>query len=269
MAGSPAAVTVTFNAVPADGDTVQITLTLPDSTTRTVTLVARSGTPDLTAGEFQIGASAAATASNFSTTLTSVVQVAASTDLSAASAMKASRDFFAADAANPYVRLSANPPAATVQWYRGDTSSTPRATAQVQVSRTRSVDMGAQANEPAFQEALAKLGALTAETFSSTVPTDKERYRALVSRATPNSATGSGSQTPADVQRELGMASSMIKRAADNNAAQKNTLQSSLSSLEDADTTQVAVTLSDLNTRLQASYQTTAMLSKLTLTNYI
>ena len=60
-----------------------------------------------------------------------------------------------------------------------------------------------------------------------------------------------------------------IRRLGAANAAQQSTLQDTVDGIEQASTEEVATKLLDLQTRLQASYQITASLSKLSLVNYI
>lgn len=270
-AGTPPSATFTVASQPADGETVQIDLSFPDGTTKILTLTARTGTADPSKGEFQVGAATTDTANALAATVTGLIQTAAATDLAAASAMKAAKDFFNATPASPYVRLSGESPTATVQWYRGDTTSTdPRTTATVQVDKGQTVGVGAQANEGAIATFMAQLGALAAETFSASAPTDAERYAALSSRASPNNGTGASSEPRiADIHVSLSMASQTISQAKTRNAATAATLKDALSGIEDADSTKVAVELADLQVRLEASYSTTAMMSKMSLVNYL
>ncbi|UXN72426.1 hypothetical protein N8D56_13920 [Devosia sp. A8/3-2] len=72
---NPSAVTAQFTAVPAPGETVNITLTEPNGTTRTMALTAVVGKAG--PGQFTIGADVNATAANFSKALTGVVTDAA------------------------------------------------------------------------------------------------------------------------------------------------------------------------------------------------
>jgi flagellar hook-associated protein 3 FlgL len=270
-AGTPAAASFVVATQPADGDVVQLGVSFPDGTTKLLTLTARTGTADPTKGEFQVGADTTATANALGATITSLMQTEAATDLASASAMKASTDFFSATPASPYVRLSAGTPAATVQWYVGDTTSPdPRATATAQVDKNQTVAVGAQANEPAFVKLMAQLGVLSTETFNVANANDAARYDAMAQRAAPDLGTGaSGTQRVTDVQVSLGVAMATINTAKSRNGANAATLKDALAGIEDADSTTVAVQLSDLQTRLQASYSTTAMISKMSLVNYL
>ncbi|MBN8919681.1 MAG: flagellar biosynthesis protein FlgL, partial [Rhizobiales bacterium] len=97
-AGSPPAAGIDFSAAtPQPGQSVSLTLNLPDGTTTTVKLTATNASPP-GAGEFTIGADAATTAANLQSSLTSALTGEAKTSLLAASAMTAGNDFFNLDA---------------------------------------------------------------------------------------------------------------------------------------------------------------------------
>jgi flagellin-like hook-associated protein FlgL len=271
-AGPPPSADFVFTGVPADGETISISFTLPDGTSTTIALTARTGTADPAKSEFQVGADKDLTAVAFADAVTLKVKTAAATDLWAASAVAASTNFFSATPASPPTRMpGALPPAAAVQWYVGDTTSTnPRATATAQVGHGQSVEVGAQANEPALARLMAQLGVLSAETFTVGGVNEEARYEAMVERNTPGVTIGTGtSQKITDIQVALGIASSTAKTAGTRNTAMQATLKDALGEIQDADTTKVAVSLADLQTRLQASYQTTSMLSKMSLVNYL
>ena len=71
--GSPPAVTVDLATNPNPGDTLTYTFNLPDGTTQQMTLTATTSSPPA-AGQFTIGASPAATATNLQAALTSSVE---------------------------------------------------------------------------------------------------------------------------------------------------------------------------------------------------
>ena len=137
-AGAPPAMSVDLGAVnPNAGESVKFTFTLPDGSSETLTLTATASTTPAP-GEFTIGATSDITATNLQTALTTALGVAADTELAAASALKASGDFFNIDAANPPQRV-AGPPfntatamvngttANTVTWYTGEAGADLRA----------------------------------------------------------------------------------------------------------------------------------------------
>ncbi|MBR1124292.1 flagellar protein [Bradyrhizobium lablabi] len=92
--GVPPSVTVDLGATnPNEGDKITFNFTLPDGTTEPLTLTATTTSP-VPAGSFAIGADTAATTANLQTALTSAVKTLGDTSLVAASAIKASDDFF-------------------------------------------------------------------------------------------------------------------------------------------------------------------------------
>jgi len=143
-AGTPPAISVDLGASnPADGDTISFTFDLPDGTSETVQLTASSAVPT-PAGSFAIGATPTATAANLNAALTSSIGTLAKTSLVAASAIRATHDFFD----KPPQRVDVTPPATlatataavngtaadTVQWYTGDAGTgSARATSTVRV----------------------------------------------------------------------------------------------------------------------------------------
>ena len=73
----------------------------------------------------------------------------------------------------------------------------------------------------------------------------------------------------AGIAGEFGVASSSMDDAKTQAKASKAALQDSLDGIEGVSTEEVASKLLSLQTQLQASYQVTSMLSKLTLVNYL
>lgn len=287
--GTPGAVGFTVAAQPADGAAVTVTLGLRDGTSTTLTLTARAGGGAKAldpAREFAIGATTDETAANLKAALGTALNGSADTDLAAASAVIASNDFFAgsrnpafaprrvagptSDPATATGFASAPDPAKTVIWYRGDDTpgADPRASAPVQVDRSLIVGTGTQANEPAFRAALASFGVLAADAGESAA-TDDARYGALTSRvATALTAQPRGGSVD-EVGTQLAQATVSLSDAQSRHKATRSVLQDTVSGIEDASTDAVAAQLLAVQTALQASYQTTSMLSKLSLTSYL
>ncbi|MHB2168834.1 hypothetical protein [Alsobacter sp. R-9] len=247
-----------FSTQPSAGAAYTLTLTLPDGTTERLTLTARAATDTGSAtSTFAIGGTPAATAANFQTALTAAVTELAGTSLAAASALQASRDFFAGTIPG------------TVDWYVGDSTASPRQTALARVDEGTPVASGAQADEPALRNLLASLGVMAAESFPSSDPNSPERYDALRQRLTVALDEPTGSPKVHDIQTELALASVDVNTAKDRNAAKKAVLQTQLDTAENATPEEVVAQLLSLQTQLQASYQTTSMISKLSLVNYL
>lgn len=280
--GTAAAVSFNVATQPAVGDTVRVVLALRDGTQETIELTARnaSGAPLFSAQSFQIGATPADTAANLSNALQAAVQEKAQTSLSAASTTLAAADFFSGSP-NHAPRRIAGPPfdgatafapsgsRSTLIWYAGDdTAPSARETAPVRTDSTQTVGTGAQANEPALRNLFAQLGALAAETFTA-APTESQRYSGLGERIRANLGASPGRQAVDDIAAELGNASAAMQGATDRHKATQAILQDTLDRVENASPEEVAASILQLQTRLQASYQTSAILAKLSLVNYL
>lgn len=282
-AGAPASIAFNVATQPVDGEKLTVQLTLPDGSTETVELVARTTLiPGSTEDAFQIGASTAATAANLQATMNTAVSRTAQTALAAASAQVASNDFFDGSNSNPPLRVPGPPfntavaapapgtMANTVIWYMGDdTAASARATAPVRIDESQSVGIGSQANELGIRRALAQFAAVAAQTFSPADPNAKARYEEMGSRARANLANPAGGQSVQYIVIEFGNASATINNARERHTARQALLRDALGKVEDASIEQVAAAILSLQTRLQASYQTTSILSRLSLTNYL
>lgn len=287
-AGAPPATTLTVASQPTAGDTVGFTFTLPDGTTATFTLTARAAGSAAANGTFEIGATTDDTATNLGTALTTSVDTLAHTTLASASAMQASVDFFSGTAANPPQRVAGPPATATgftpgtaantVIWYAaGDATGSVRETAPVKVGDGRSVGIGAQADEPAFRTVLASFAALASE-FPVPVPPDPgvfqtdstagQRYAALSGRVSDKLGFATG-QSVADVATDMSLASAAMKSAAATSGATRTQVQNTLDKTENADPNETAVNLLQMQTQLQASYQTTSTILKLSIVDYL
>lgn len=295
FSGGAASVKFDVTAQPADGDVVKVVLAMRDGTQETLELTARAGaSAAASATEFKIGASATDTAANLASALDAAVRQKAQTALPAASATIASADFFAGSAGTPPRRI-AGPPVddavgfappgtrKTLIWYKGDdTAPSARETAPLRVDATQTVATGAQANEPALRNLFAQLGAMAAQTFSSTsadqhssdpnrkalYATEAAQYSSLVDR-TRNNLALPGAQSIDDIAAELGNAAAAMDNAKERHASTSVILQGALDGVENASPEATVASLLSLQTRMQASYQTTSILAKLSLVNYL
>ena len=301
--GSPAGVSVNLTGQPVVGDKITITLTLPDSTTTTLTLTASSSVTTNAAGfdanktQFAIGGTAAQTAANLNSAITLAVNAAAATSLKAASSITATTAYFAQTTASPAQRVGgpgaataatsyASPPTTlanlvtgaklTQAFYNGDEQPTGtlsnldtiRNSVPSRVDTGVAVGVGVQANEPAFIKALAAFAALAVEAFNTVDPNDKDHFQALTSRA--QSVIGNKTtESIADVQVQLSNSAVAVKDAQTRLKQKATYYQDLVDGVENADPTTVSASILSLQNRLQASYQTTSILSKLTLTQYL
>jgi hypothetical protein len=279
-AGTPPAISIDLGATnPADGDAVSFTFNLPDGTSETVQLTASSAVPT-PAGSFAIGATPAATAANLNAALTSSVGTLAKTSLVAASAIRATHDFFD----QPPQRVDITPPATlatataamngtaadTVQWYTGDAGAgSARATSTVRVDPSVTVQYGMRANEDAIRSLIESVAVLAAVTTSPTDPNAADQISALNSRVAQNLTIAPGSQNIRDIQVDLANAQTVMKDATARQKLTQATMQNIIDQAENVSTDEVASQLLALQTDLQASYQTTAMLSQLSLVKFI
>lgn len=155
-------------------------------------------------------------------------------------------------------------------WYSGDDGApaNARSTSTVQIDQGRSAAMGAQANEPAFTQLLKQLAAVAVAEFPAG---SGDHVNALTRqiRADPDMQLGDNDPSISQIGIELGAAQVQMKTADEQHKATGAMLRDQLGDIEDARTEEVAAKLLTLQTRLQASYQTTSMLSRLSLVNFL
>ncbi|HEY5962422.1 MAG TPA: flagellar biosynthesis protein FlgL [Xanthobacteraceae bacterium] len=279
--GSPAVLDFDLGpANPNPGETVTFSFTLPDGTTRDLTLRATaSATPD--DDEFTIGADSTVTAGNLQTTLMASLGTMAATELTAASAIAAGNDFFDTDASNPPQRVDGPPfdtatamidgtAANTVQWYIGDNDTDdPRSTAVARADTALTVSYGSRANEHALRVSIQSMAIFSAVSFTGTDPNEEAQYNALKGRlgqALQGSAT---EQKLSDIAGQLAGAQIALNNAKERHQQTNSTLESLLQNIEGAPTEEVAAQILAMQTNLQATLQTTALLLRTTLLQYL
>ena len=279
--GSPASITVNFTALPNPGDAITFSFALPDGTSEQFTLTATTAAPPA-AGEFAIGADVNATAGNLQASLSAAVQKLAATSLTAASAMAAADNFFHVDAGQPPMRVGGPTPATatalvagtssnTVTWYTGEMGTDlARGTSVAKVDDALSVSYGARANEQAIRATISNIAVYAAMTFSPSDPNAKDRFNEVSQRVGNALALPpNGQQKLQDIQAELAFAQTTMVDAAQRQQQRKMTLEDLLQSIEQAPQEEVAAQILALQTRLQASLQTTSMLYQLSIVNYL
>lgn len=279
--GSPQAMSFDLGATnPSDGDTVKFSFTLPDGTTRDLTLTATTASP-AGAGQFTIGANSTVTAGNLETALTQGLGTLANTELVAASAVAAGNDFFNTDAGNPPQRVDGPPfdtatglvdgtAANTVQWYMGDDATNdPRSTAIARADQSLTVSYGARANEQALRIAVQSMAVFAATTYSGSDPNAAAQYSALQKRIGLTLAGNSNQQKVSDISGQLAGAQVALSNAKDRHDQSNTTLQNLLQTVQGAPTEEVAAQILTLQTSLQATLQTTAMLLQTSILKYL
>lgn len=279
--GSPASLTVDFAGNnPVDGDTVQLRLNLPDGTSTTITLTATTDTP-VPDGGFAIGATAGDTATNLASAMDAQIQKSAQVDLEASSAVEASNNFFDTDADNPAQRVDGPPfdsatalrdatVTDTVKWYTGDDATDdPLGTMTARVDDSITVKYGIRGNEEALRNVVKNFATLAAVSFSASDPNTQNRYTSLATRVGNSLAPNSTTQQISAIQTQIAGANLAAGAAQTRIKDKTPILQGVLDGIENADPNETGVKLLALQTQIQASLQTTSMLSKLSLVNFL
>ena len=280
-AGAPASLNLDVGANSLqDGERVAITLDLPDGTSTEVALTAKTSGP-VNAGEFVIGATANDTAANIFTALDNEILRQADTDLTSASLNTAADNFFDFNPSTPQQRVDGPPfetatalidatPTNTLLWYRGELSNNSARDSQtVLVDDNTFVSYGLRANEEAFVNSLKNLAVATVATYSPTDGNAKDRYLALTNRVSNNLANQVGVQNGDNILIDLATSQSITGRVIERHEAQNNLLTSLVEDVVNVDIFEVSAKLLAQQTRLQAAYQTTSILSQLSLVNFI
>jgi flagellin-like hook-associated protein FlgL len=278
--GSPAGLTVAFTGQPNDGETIGLTLNLPDGSTQTLALTATTQAPP-GANQFLIGANATQTASNLQSALTTVLGALAGSTLKAASTMAASTDFFNADSSNPPQRvvgppfdtataLAAGTSGNTVIWYTGEAAPDPaRASATARIDPSVAVSYGTRANEQGIKSLIASVAAIAGSTVSSSDPNAADFTSALTQRTqTALNGTGGG-QTITDIGADLAGVQVSMKNMKSRHQQATQTLTDMLQQITGVSNEEIGAQLLKLQTQMQASMQTTAMLLQTNLVHYL
>jgi flagellar hook-associated protein 3 FlgL len=126
-----------------------------------------------------------------------------------------------------------------------------------------------RANEQGLRWVLQNIASLAAVTYSQTDPNAQARANALNARINTNLNVPPGIQTIESIVTELSGAQGALGTATDRHTQTNNTITDLLGQVEGVSTEQVGAEILAMQTRLQASLQTTAMLYKLSLVNYV
>jgi flagellin-like hook-associated protein FlgL len=290
-AGTPPSMSLQFTGQPADGDTVGITLNLPDGSTDTINLTATTGTPK--AGQFQIGGDTTATAANFQAALKSAIQADTPTKLAAASNVAAAANFF--NSSGQAVQRAAVGPdgtyatatgfetpsqtaSDTVQWYTGENSTSSagaRSSVTTKVDSTVKVTYGVEANEQGIAQLVRSLAVQAIQTYPTTDDATTSASQAkfdIIASDTQSALSGANASAPGSLTAigvDLGLAQVTLKNLTDQHTSYSTQLQNIIANNEQADPNQVASELLQVQTQLQASYSAMAMVSQLQLANYL
>lgn len=279
--GAPTSVNVQFSAtLPADGDTIRLTLGLPDGTTHELTLTARSSGP-LGDGDFLIGADEDETAGNFDAVVTASIETEAQRSLSAASLFAATNDFFDFDETDPPQRVNGPPfdtatalqdatTADTVFWYQGEVSNTnARQSNLAKVDDSIVVAYGARANEDSLRDVVKIMAALSVETFTPGDADAADRYNEIKLRGNTALSFPGGAQAVDDIITELAVAKMVTGRAGERHTASNAFIGGIIAKAENADLFEVSSQIISLQIRIEASLAVSASLARLSLLNFL
>ena len=280
-AGAPTAVGIDLGpGNPNDGETVRFTFTLPDGTSQDLTLTATTASPPAE-NQFTIGGNSAITATNLQAALTHALGKLGGTALTAASAVAAGDNFFNTDDANPPQRVAGPPfdtatslvagtPANTVKWYTGEAGTdSARSTSVVRADQSLSLQYGMRANEQALRSTVQSIAVFAAVSFSQSDPNAQQAYAALQHRLSTQLAGPVGQQQVSDIQGALAATQTAMAASKDRHNQTTSTLDQVVQDVEGAPTERVAAQILALQTSLQATLQTTAMLLQTNLLKYL
>jgi hypothetical protein len=275
-----AAIDITFSAtLPQPGQSVRATFTLPDGSQEIFELTATASSPP-GAGEFLIGVDENDTATNFEAALNTALQTFGASTLASASTVAAANDFFFYDSANPPQRIDGPPfdtavalrdgtSADTIFWYKGDNEPGPaRNSAIAHVDDNLNIAYGTRANEEPLAMVISKLAVLAGETFDGTVADDEARYFALTDRVATD-LNFNNKVSVDDLVTELGFKQRTLPDAHDRHSATQQVSLSLLQEREGTDDYEVSAKILRLQTQIAASFETTSLLSQLSLVNFI
>ena len=158
----------------------------------------------------------------------------------------------------------------TVAWYSGEAGPGPaRAASTARVDQTATIQYGVRANEQAIRSALQSVAVFASVTMSPTSANATALVTALNQRVAKNLTPQGRQQSLADIGTDLASTQVAMKDIAARQSQSQVMLQSLIDQSETVSSDQVATELLALQTRLQASYQTTAMLAQLSLVKYL
>ncbi|MGJ4947673.1 flagellar protein [Bradyrhizobium sp. HKCCYLS20291] len=158
----------------------------------------------------------------------------------------------------------------TVSWYTGNNGpGTARSTATIRIDTSQSIQFGAQGNEVAIRNLVQQTAVYAAVNTPPAGANAGQQIGALSQRIASNLTSQLGQQTISDIQTDFANAQTTMKDATARQTQAKAAMQSLVDQTEGISQQEVASQILQLQTNLQASYQTTAMLAQLTLVKYL
>lgn len=207
-----------------------VSITLSEPNGNTRTVTLTAVNGKAGAGQFSIGADADETAANFATSLNTAVTEAA----------------MAAE-------------------------GNPRQSVTAQVDDATRVSYGLEANETGFLRLMRTMAALSVETYPTGDDSSIARFDAMAIRQKSALSESHNSEHGSIeiLTMELAVARSTLDNSTKRHTDYKAQLDNLLSDVETVSKEEVAMEIMALQTRLQASYQVTSMVSQLSLVNFI
>src|SRR5205085_2401774 len=144
-----------------------------------------------------------------------------------------------------------------------------RTSAAVRVDASITVAYGTRADENAIRRMVQNVAALAAVTFAPNDTAAPARYAALTQRAAAALSFADGGQKVEDIAVELAGAQRTLHAAQERHRQTRTALGNLLDAIEGVPAEQVGAEILTLQTRLQASLQTTAKLYQISLVNYL
>ena len=147
----------------------------------------------------------------------------------------------------------------------------PRQSVTAQVDDTTRVNYGLEANESGLLRMIRTLGAMSIETYPDADASSRGRFDAMARRQQSELSESHNSERGSIevLTMELAVAQISLDNSADRHTNYKAQLDNLLSDVETVSKEDVAMEIMALQTRLQASYQATSMVSQLSLVNFL
>jgi flagellin-like hook-associated protein FlgL len=146
-----------------------------------------------------------------------------------------------------------------------------RQSVTAQVDDSTRVSYGVAANETGFLRMVRTMAALSLETFPSDDETSRGRFDAMAARQQTQMSEALNNERGSIeiITMELGIAEATVGASADRHTNYQAQLENLLADAESVSREDVAMEILALQTRLQASYQVTSMVSQLSLVNFL
>lgn len=280
--GTPPAIDIDVTAAPAENEVLSFTFKLPDGSSEVITLKGADGAAKPSEGVFSINGTPDQIAASIESALSHQLKENVKVDGEAASRIQGALDFYTTSNNGEPKRVVGTPETATtldtataagkptVNWYVGDNATgSARDTANAKIDNHLNVAYGARANEDSLARQLAYMTAFTLPTYDQNSTLDENRYTALAGAVSAGLSGVHQGDVVKTIQTELGVASKVLKDADTRHKTSLSMLKTASDEVVGANKEEVAAKIMMMQTRIEASYQATSMLYKLSLTKFI